>query len=246
MKILVLMSGPDDSFQQAGFGFPKNLVEIGGISLAQHVIDGLKSLGCRPDDMVFTIRREEDARFHTGSVLKLLVPGAQIVLVNERVKGAACSALLAIEHFDPEEELVVTNGDIVLHGLDLAGIIESFRSQKSDGGAIVFEDVHPRWSYLRLDDKGLVVEAAEKRPISKLATAGLYYYRQSSDFFQSIMKMMRKDAHVDGKFFVCPAFNEMILAQKAIRTHTIDRKAYVSLATPHGVSQYESDLMRHS
>jgi dTDP-glucose pyrophosphorylase len=244
MKVLVLMSGPDDSFQQAGFGFPKNLVEICGMSLAEHVVEGLKSLRCKPEDVVFTVRREEDARYHTGSVLKLLVPGSRVVLVNERVKGAACSALLAIENFVADEELVVTNGDIVLRGVDLAKVIECFRSENCDGGAIVFEDVHPRWSYLRLDDEGLVVEAAEKRPISKLATAGFYYYRQSEDLFLSIMKMIRKDAHVDGRFYVCPAFNEMILAHKIIRTHTIDRKAYVSLATPHGVTQYESDLMR--
>lgn len=243
MKVLVLMSGPDDSFQQAGFLFPKNLVEISGVSLAQRVVDGLKSLRCRPEDMVFTIQREEDVRYHTGSVLELLLPGSRIVRIDKRSKGAACSALLAIENFSFQEELVVTNGDIILN-LDLMNVIESFRRDQCDGGAIVFEDVHPRWSYLRVDGQGRVVEAAEKRPISKLATAGFYYYRESGVFFHSIMRMISKDAHVDGKFYICPAFNEMVLDQKVIRTYPINRKAYVSLATPHGVAQYESDLKR--
>jgi dTDP-glucose pyrophosphorylase len=244
MKVLVLMSGPDDAFRQAGYSFPKNLIEICGVSLAQRVVEGLRSLGCKPEDVIFTIRREEDVRSHTGSVLELLVPGARIVHVNERNKGAACSALLTIEHVSPEEELVVTNGDIILQNIELASVIEGFKKHKADGGAIVFEDVHPRWSYLRLDDNGEVVEAAEKRPISKLATAGFYYYRQGGDFFRSVMKMIRKDMHIDGRFYICPAFNEMILDQKVIRTHKIDRKAYVSLATPHGVGRHDGRLVR--
>ena len=51
-----------------------------------------------------------------------------------------------------------------------------------DGGVIVFDSVHPRWSFVRVDKAGFVIETAEKRPISRLATAGFYYFRRGADF----------------------------------------------------------------
>ena len=104
--------------------------------------------------------------------------------------------------------------------------------------------VHPRWSYVRCDEDGLVVEAAEKRPISRLATAGAYWYRRGSDFVEAVMAMIRKDASVEGRFYVCPAFNELILRGLRIGTRHIDRAQYFSLATPRSVATYEELLAR--
>ena len=64
---------------------------------------------------------------------------------------------------------------------------------------VTFRSLHPRYSYMLVDDNGLIVEAAEKRPISRHATAGFYWYRRGADFVQSAQDMIRKDAHVDEK-----------------------------------------------
>jgi hypothetical protein len=107
---------------------------------------------------------------------------------------------------------------------------------------LVFEGVHPRWSYVRVDDAGLVIEASEKRPISRLATAGVYWFARGRDFVDAAMAMIRKDASVDGRFFVCPAFNEMVLANKRIGIHQLDRNAYHSLHDPQAIPRFEGSL----
>jgi dTDP-glucose pyrophosphorylase len=87
-----------------------------------------------------------------------------------------------------------------------------------------------------------VIEAAEKRPISRYATAGVYYFRQGKAFVQAAMEMIKKDAHTNGIFYVCPTFNELILEQAKIGVYKISRDSYFSIATPEGVQVYEEYL----
>lgn len=240
MNILVLMAGDSQRFEEAGYVFPKNLVEIDGLPLVEHVLRQLEPLATR-SQVICVVRGEEDRRFHTADVVRLICPSAIVVTVAGIESGAACTALLAVEHVARDEPLLVVNGDQVI-SRDLSEIVADFERRELDGGTIVFEAVHPRWSYVRLDEDGLVVEAAEKRPISTHATAGAYWYRRGEDFVDAVMNMIRKDARVDRRFFICPAFNEMVLRHARIGVVEIDRGDYHSFATPHGVREYEDAL----
>ena len=243
MNVLVLMAGRNDSFADAGYMYPKNLVEIAGLPLIEHVIGNLAKLSSLEKEIkfLFIIRSDENARHHTGGVIQLLIPDAEILEVQDATAGAACTALLAIEHINNEEPLLICNGDQIVE-TDLAAMIGDYRSRGLDGGIVTFEAVHPRWSYVRLGDDGLVQEAAEKRPISKNATAGMYWFARGSDFVRGCMNMIRKDANVDGVFYLCPVYNQLILEQKKIGVWKIVRDEYRSLATPRSVFEYEAYL----
>jgi dTDP-glucose pyrophosphorylase len=243
MKVVVPMAGPDDAFQLNGIVTSKNLIELDGRPLVQHVYENLAQL--ENSDFVFVVRKEEVSRYHLAEVLKLLSPAAQVIVAHSATAGAACTALLAIEHIGRDEELVITNGDQVIQE-DLAKVVATFRDHDLDGGTIIFDSVHPRWSYVRVDAEGLVREAAEKRPISRNATAGFYYFRRGGDFVEAAAALIRKDAHVNGNFYVCPTFNQLILEGKRIGTFPIQRDAYFSFATPQGVQLYEEHLGRTS
>jgi dTDP-glucose pyrophosphorylase len=242
LQLMVLMSGRDDAFRDAGYLYPKSLVEIAGDPLIQVVLDSLAELRGQSTRVICTIRREEDRKHHTGAVIRLIEPRADVVLVDETA-GAACSALLAIEHLVPHDPLVIVNGDQLLRG-DLPRILDGFAKAGLDGGIVVFEAVHPRWSYVRCGPDGLVVETAEKRPISNLATAGIYYFKRAGDFLSATMSMIKKNAHVGNSYFVCPAYNEMILNQARIGIAKVSKSAYVSLANPEGVHAYQAELAK--
>lgn len=239
----MLMAGDGGGFEVAGQRYPKNLVEIDGEPLVQRVVESLAPVIERCDAAIFLIREEEDRRHHTGDVIRLLVPDAVVVRVPALSSGAACTALHAITHVDRDAPLVVFNGDQVLEA-DLPAIFGRFAADGLDAGTVTFDAVHPRWSYVRAGADGLVLEAAEKRPISRLATAGTYWFARGGDFLDGAMAMIRKDASVDGAFYVCPVFNELILAGRRIGTHHIERERYFSLASLHGVDAYEQHLAR--
>jgi dTDP-glucose pyrophosphorylase len=138
--------------------------------------------------------------------------------------------------------LVIANGDQVF-ATDVAEAVRDFRRRNLDAGTIVFDSVHPRWSFVKLDPEGLVVEAAEKRPLSRKATAGFYYFRRSRDFVEAAQAMIRKGASVNGSYYICPSFNEMILKGSRIGVFEIPREKYISLATPQAIEDYEQVLL---
>ncbi|WP_349367891.1 glycosyltransferase family 2 protein [Salinarimonas sp.] len=240
MKIVIPMAGSDELFRKHGFPFAKPLIEIDGRPLVEHAFERLRAAdGARA---IFVIRKEDDLRFHLREVLELLEPDAVVIRADGETAGAACSALLAIEHIGLDEELVVANADQIL-AFDLGEALADFRSRGLDAGTVVFDSVHPRWSYVKTDESGLVIEAAEKRPVSRDATAGVYWFAKGRDFVEAVQAMIRKDASVRGGYFVCPCFNEMILAHKRIGVFRIRRDQYVSLATPQAVEEYEQTLL---
>jgi dTDP-glucose pyrophosphorylase len=125
---------------------------------------------------------------------------------------------------------------------DLGEIVAGFQEQGLDGGIPVFESVHPRWSYVKVNSDGHVVEAAEKMPISNLATAGLYYFAKGSDMVIAVCEMIRKEASVHGQYYVCPSYNELILLQRKIGVVKVSRERYFSLKNPQGLDEYQTYL----
>lgn len=239
MNILILLAGDSKPFEEAGYTYPKYLIEVAGRPLFQHVVE---SIGVRQQDkLVFIVRREEAERFHFKDSIRLLVPNSEVIIAEGQTQGAACTALLATEIIQSNESLLIVNGDQIVDK-PLEDILQDFETQEIDGGIVIFDSVHPRWSYVKTNSDGFVIEAAEKRPISRNATAGLYYFRRGHEFVDAAMDMIRKDAQTGGAFYVCPVYNQMLLRQAKIRTYTIQREQYFSLANPQGLQAYEERI----
>jgi dTDP-glucose pyrophosphorylase len=148
---------------------------------------------------------------------------------------------MAISHIANDKPLIIANSDQIFEG-SLKGIVASFKD--SDAGVLTFESVHPRWSYVRLNENQQVVETAEKRPISKNAIAGLYYFRRGRDFVDSAMRMIQKDSSVNGSFYISPTLNEMILMGRKITTIKVEAEQYHTFYTPQKIKEYEAQLLR--
>lgn len=236
MNIVVLMAGGSDEFYKNGSQYPKSLIEINGVTMMELVINNIKDLNTNNNNLIFVIRKDDD-RHYLGDSIKLLLPHANIVTVESNVSGAAVTSLLAIEYIDEKIPILLLNGDQIIN-INMNNVIKKFNSSDSDAGVLIFPSVHPRWSYVRLDDSNYVIESAEKKPISNYATAGVYYYKKASDYIKCTKKMILKGADTGGNYYICPVFNEMILKQKKISTYAIKASQYHSLMSPSQVNQY--------
>jgi dTDP-glucose pyrophosphorylase len=245
MNVILLMAGSSEAFRDAGYLYPKPLVEIAGKPTVQHIVESLAPLTVTGGRLIVAIRQDENAKHHVAAVVKLLNPNAEILEIRGKTAGAACSALLAVDWIDNEAPLVIVNGDQIIEA-DVAAAVRDFQKRSLDGGIVVFKDVHPRWSFVKCGADGLVIEAAEKRPISDMATAGFYYFKSGRSFIQAAESMILKGAVVNDSYYVCPAYNELILQNCRIGVHLIQKKQYVSLATPHAVEAYERQLNERS
>ena len=236
INILIPLAGSNQFFNKAEYPFPKALIEINGKTMIEHVINNFTTIeGSK--QFIFIVNNEDCKKYHLDTVLNLLTDSqCKIVRINGETKGAACSAVMAIEYINNDIPLIIANGDQILD-IDLEEIIKEFSSV--DGGIISFDSVHPRWSYVRLDKEDFIVETAEKRPLSKHAIAGFYFYKRGQDFIESTMKMIKKDANVDGSYYIAPTFNEMVLKNKKLIVKKIEKNDYHTFYTPKKIQEYE-------
>lgn len=240
LNVLILAGGQSDSNSDDG-NYPLCLAEINGAPLIQHLVQACGGIGT--NRFVAAFRKSDIDEFHLDSIVRVLSPSANIVSAESDTRGAACTALLAIGYINNDEELLIVNGNELIE-VHYRTIVTDFRDRNLDAGTVTFSSIHPRYSYVRLSEDELVIEAAEKRPISRHATAGFYWFAHGKDFVHSAQAMIRKDASVNGSFYICPVLNEMVLEQNRIGIFPIDVSQYRPLKTARQIMQGDMPIER--
>ena len=236
IRVVIPMGGEGKKFIERGYTFPKPLVEITGKPMIEIVVNNVRP---REDhQFVFLCREEHLQSFALGDVLDLIAPKSKTVVMFNPTAGALCSILLATEHLQEDGELLVVNADQYVDA-SVDDFLDAARRGEWDGYIMTFPSTHPKWSYVKLEGEE-VASVAEKRPISRHATVGLYYFRQGRDFLEAAERMIMKQATVGGEFYVCPIYNELILMGKRISTYPIDGERMHSLGTPEDVERFSA------
>jgi HAD superfamily hydrolase (TIGR01509 family) len=231
MNVLIPMAGAGSRFQQAGYTFPKPLIDVEGKPMIQVVTDNLNIEAT----FIYVVQKEHRAKYNLDTLLNLITPGCKIVEVDGLTDGAACTTLLAKEFIDNEQPLVMANSDQFIEW-DSNEFMYKMIEQKLDGGIVTFTATHPKWSFAKVDEYGYVTEVAEKNPISDIATVGVYYWAKGSDYVKYAEQMIEKNIRVNNEFYVCPVFNEAIGDGKKIKTFNIEKMW--GLGTPEDLKYY--------
>ena len=236
MNILVPMAGAGKRFLDAGYFFPKPLIEIQNKPMIQWVIDSLNIKG----RYIFIIQKEHQEKYNIKSVLNILQPNCKIIELDHMTEGAACTTLLAREYINNNNPLIIANSDQYIKW-NSAKTIYDCLSKKVDGGILTFESIHPKWSYAKCDKDNYVAEVAEKKVISKNATVGIYYWGKGSNYVKFSEKMIKKNIRVNNEFYVCPVYNQAIEAKKKIKIYNIDEMW--GLGTPEDLNNFNRNYL---
>jgi len=231
LNVLIPMAGAGSRFQQAGYTFPKPLIEVKGKPMIQVVVENLNIKA----NFIYVVQKEHREKYNLDTLLNLITPNCKIVEVDGITEGAACTALLAKEYINSENPLFFANSDQFVEW-DSNEFLYKMNETNADGGIVSFRATHPKWSFAKIDEQGLVTEVAEKNPISDIATVGYYYWKNGSDFVKYAEEMIEKDIRVNGEFYVCPVFNQAIEDNKEIRTFDIPKMW--GLGTPEDLKYY--------
>ena len=231
LNVLIPMAGAGSRFQQAGYTFPKPLIEVKGKPMIQVVVDNLNIKA----NYIYVVQKEHREKYNLDTLLNLITPNCKIVETDGITEGAACTALLAKEFIDSDAPLFFANSDQFVEW-DSNEFLYKMNETDADGGIVSFRATHPKWSFAKIDEQGLVTEVAEKNPISDIATVGYYYWKNGSDFVKYAEEMIEKDIRVNNEFYVCPVFNQAIEDGKEIRTFDIPKMW--GLGTPEDLKEY--------
>ena len=237
LNILIPMAGAGTRFKEAGYIFPKPLIEIDNKPMIQWVIESLKLEG----NYIFIVQKQHQEKYNINSVLKILKPNCKIIELDHITEGAACTTLLAKKFINSGNPLIIANSDQYILWNSIKSMY-NFNSKKIDGGILTFEAIHPKWSYAKVDKNNLVSEVAEKKVISKNATVGVYYWKKGSDYVKYAESMIKKNLRIKNEFYVCPVYNEAIKEKKKI---IIDKvKEMHGLGTPDDLNNFISKKLK--
>lgn len=218
LNVLIPMAGAGSRFQQAGYTFPKPLIDVMGKPMIQVVVENLNI----DANFIYVVQKEHKMKYNLDTLLNLITPGCKVVEVDGLTEGAVCTALMAKEYIDDDNPLFFANSDQLVEW-DSNEFMYKMNETDSDGGIVTFRSTHPKWSFAKINDKGFVVEVAEKNPISNIATVGFYYWKKGSDFVKYAEQMIEKNIRVNNEFYVCPVFNQAIQDNKKIKTFDISK-----------------------
>ena len=231
LNVLIPMAGLGSRFKDAGYVFPKPLVEVDAKPMIQAVVE---SIGVNAT-YTYIVQKEHYEKYNLSYLLNLITPDCNIVQVDGITEGAAVTCLLAKEYIDNESPLILANSDQIVEW-NSRQFIYDLMTKNADGGIATFESTHPKWSYAKVNSDGLVTEVAEKKPISNIATVGIYYWKHGSDFVKYAEQMIDKDIRTNNEFYVCPVFNEAIADNKRVFASNI--KKMWGVGTPEDLNNY--------
>lgn len=218
MNVLIPMAGAGTRFEQAGYTFPKPLIDVNGKPMIQLVVENINI----DAKHIFICQKSHYEKYNLQHVLQLIRPGCEIIQIDGITEGAACTTLLAKDLINNCEPLLIANSDQYVEW-DSNEFLYSCNTNHIDGGILTFDNIHPKWSYAKVDDDGFVIEVAEKKPISRHATVGIYFWKHGSDYVKYAEQMIKKDIRVKNEFYVCPVFNEAIADGKRFKIYNIDK-----------------------
>ena len=231
LNVLIPMAGAGSRFEKAGYTFPKPLIDVKNKPMIQVVVENLNIKA----NYIYIVQKSHREKYNLDTLLNLITSNCKIVEVNGLTEGAACTALLAKEFINNNQPLFFANSDQFVEW-DSNEFMYKMNEIEADGGIVTFEATHPKWSFAKVNEKGLVTEVAEKNPISNIATVGYYYWKHGSDFVKYAEQMIEKNIRVNNEFYVCPVFNEAIGDKKQIRTFNINKMW--GLGTPEDLKYY--------
>lgn len=220
--------------------FPKVLTDVNGKLLIERSSESFTSLPYNKR-IIVAVPKNHISDYKLDKVLPLLDDSIEICSINDETQGAVCSAMLAIEHLDLDEPLIISSFEQVLD-LDLAPFINKFISEGADAGVLTFQSIHPKWSFVKRDENGIVSQAAEKIPISKHAIAGFYFFKNARLFIESAKNMIRNDVMYNGIFYISHTLNEVILNDGKVLALPIDKSKYFHINDEHSLENYVEQL----
>ena len=196
LNILIPMAGAGSRFEKAGYTFPKPLIDVNGKPMIQVVIENLNIKA----NYIYIVQKSHREKYNLDTLLNLITPNCKIVEVDGLTEGAASTALLAKEYINNDKPLFFANSDQFVEW-DSNEFMYKMNETNADGGIVSFTATHPKWSFAKIDENGLVTEVAEKNPISDIATVGYYWWKNGSDFVKYAEQMIDKDLRINNEFY---------------------------------------------
>jgi len=237
MKAMVLAAGLGSRLGPLTQALPKCLVDIGGITILEHVVRNLKRAGV--DSLVINL-------YHLGDIVRDFVEkhdgfGLPVEFSREDVLLGTGGGLWKVEPlFRNEREFIVHNSDVYTD-LDLRGMVAFHREKRAVGTLAVIQRETKR--YLLFDMEGCLagwrnLGTGQERvlrggPLQPLAFSGIQVLSPR------IFEFMQDE---EGAFSLTRPYLKAAEALAPIYSYRMDSSEWMDMGTPERLSSLREKL----
>ena len=247
LHIIMPLAGEGSRFVSEGILIPKPLIEADGMPFFMRALSSVKGV-IAPKKHSFIVRQEHIDRFCIDAVLKEKVPDAMIFAVDKTTRGAVETCLKARDRIEKEDGILILDCDLEFESAEFNRKLNEILSGETDrvnGGCLVsFKSDSTKYSYARTDEGGLVVQTAEKDPISSNALAGAYFFSKADSFLKAADKLVSDADSGKTELYVSLLFNSLI--QNGETIHLARTDTYHSFGTPEELSIYLAEKINRT
>jgi len=221
MQVIVPLAGPDFATANG----VKGKADIKGLPLIRRAIESRPwwlSGETTSSSLTFVLLDCPQARAFAAEDLAQWYPEARIVFISQATRGAALSALAGVALTgNVDAPLCIDLADILFDSHFEPAVL---RSEGIGGAALTFTSHKSCYSYLRTDADGRFLEAAEKRTISRVASAGVYFFRSASVYLRALAYSLdhKESQTYNDLFYVCPVLNGVRDQNLTVVLETVD------------------------
>eukprot|EP00408_Alexandrium_pacificum_P003521 CAMPEP_0171222682 /NCGR_PEP_ID=MMETSP0790-20130122/35388_1 /TAXON_ID=2925 /ORGANISM="Alexandrium catenella, Strain OF101" /LENGTH=766 /DNA_ID=CAMNT_0011688633 /DNA_START=39 /DNA_END=2339 /DNA_ORIENTATION=+ len=245
LSIVIPMGGLGDSFAEAGFRFPRPLVNIVGRPVLMWLLD---HLSIKPQDTVILVLPAiMERQFGISKMLSGHYPAhnVRVLTLPFETRGWAETLFAVVRQMSAQElrnRLVTLDCSTIFYGVDLLAKCRQLEHGVSASAFFDAESASKLWSsghvpaqfsYVQLDSEGYITAVREKTVISSYANVGAYIFH-SAKHFRSVAERLLEtpDRAAQGGLYASDVISLMLEEKERFYGLRVEEGALAICATP--------------
>ena len=156
--------------------------------------------------VLFAVLREHDEQFQSKEIIQALIPGSEVLIIDEVTRGPAETVNVMLEQFNVEGSFLIKDTDSYFK---TQGNYDPQSNYVSLCSAREIRDVKLyNKSFAVINDQGYIVGMVEKEIASEFFSCGGYYFAFAQIFMECFQRYERMQ--VGGEFFTAQVIDLMI------------------------------------
>lgn len=235
IDLVMPMAGRGSRFGTMGFDLPKPLIPLAGEPFFWWAVQSLARV-CDIAALTCVVLEEHVTRYRIDLAIRDRFPAARLVILPKVTAGALETALAGCDGDGAGDWLVLNDCDHAFRATSLGAALPGFAADTA-GFLCHFQATSAAYSYAAYGADGRLLRTVEKQPISDLAIAGAYGFRDRATFRRHAARY-RLDCPYP-ELFISGVYNTMVEDGAAVRGVLLDE--HLSFGTP---DEYRAALGR--
>lgn len=234
IHLIMPMGGSGSRFTKNGFVVPKPLIEINGhpfLYWSTQSIRKFVNLG----SLTFVVLQEHIDKHKIDEVILKYFPEAKIEIIPEVLPGAVLTCLNGVKNINDNLPIVFNDCDHIFHCQSFYDYCNVGSFEDIDGALLSFTSNDQKFSYLKTNDEGNVIETVEKVVVSDKAICGVYYFKDRMTFEKATEEYLNICNY--SEYYVSGVYNVMAKQGLIIKPFAVD--SHLAFGTP---EEYEEAL----